>query len=338
MSTNRRRVTLKDVAARAGVSLMTASYTFTRPARVADATRERVHRAAGELGYHPDAVGRALKSGRTRQLGVVFSEHLVYAFDDPQAARFLAGVAEVCVEEGQGLTFIPTRGDADDADRVLSAAVDAFVLWTTTEDDPVLAAVAGDPRPAVVQGGPGRDGIACVTQDDRAAARAIAARALREGRTPAVISFPLDRARAAMTTTGAGLPPHVPFPVTDARLRGYRDAVEEAGLSWDGTPVVVVARNTRADGAAAARALASRLPADALVIAMSDELAIGARQALEHSHPGAAYLGWDASPAARQLGITSVTNPLRDQGRRCAQLALDPRDAGEREIPWSITG
>ncbi|GAA3163435.1 hypothetical protein [Nonomuraea salmonea] len=117
-----------------------------------------------------------------------------------------------------------------------------------------------------------------------------------------------------MTTTGAGLPPHVPFPVTDARLRGYRDAVEEAGLSWDGTPVAVVARNTRADGAAAARDLASRLPADALVIAMSDELAIGARQALEDSHPGGVYLGWDASPAAQQLGIISVTNPLRDQG------------------------
>lgn len=63
---------------------MTASYAFTRPARVATATRERVRRAASELGYRPDAVGRALKSGRTHQLGVVFSEHLAYAFDDPQ--------------------------------------------------------------------------------------------------------------------------------------------------------------------------------------------------------------------------------------------------------------
>jgi len=372
VSTNRRRVTLKDVAARAGVSLMTASYTFTRPSRVADATRERVHRAAGELGYHPDAVGRALKSGKTRQLGVVFGEHLVYAFDDPQAAKFLAGVAEVCVEEGQGLTFIPTRGDAGDVDRVLSSAVDAFLLWPTTEDAPVLAAVAADPRPAVIQGGPARTGIACVTQNDEDAARAIVARALRGGaaqpraegdsgrrrtgdtsgkaltgdaghgkgrsRRPVVISFPLDRGRAAVTTTGSGLPAHVPFPVTDARLRGYRAAIEEAGLDWAETPVAVVARNTRADGAAAARALAPHLPPDALVIAMSDELAIGAREALRDTHPGAAYLGWDASPAAQELGIVSVANPLRDQGRRCARLALDPDGHAESEIPWSITG
>ncbi|MEO3871034.1 LacI family DNA-binding transcriptional regulator [Nonomuraea sp. B12E4] len=330
-------MTLKDVAARAGVSPMTASYAFTRPARVAAATRERVHRAAGELGYRPDTVGRALKSGRTHQLGVVFSEHLAYAFDDPQAAQFLAGVAEVCVDEGRGLTLIPTRGDAADADRVLSAAVDGFVLWTTAQDDPVLTAVAGDPRPAVIQGGPARPGIACVTQDDYAAALAAASQGLRDGRTPGVISFPLDRDRAHMVTTGADLPPRAPFPVTDARLRGYRAAIEQAGLSWSSTPVAVVARNTQQDGAAAARELAHHLAPDALVIAMSDELALGAHRALRDSHPEAAYLGWDASPAGQRLGITSVTNPLRDQGRRCARLALDPARPDDREIPWTLT-
>ncbi|KAB8194336.1 LacI family DNA-binding transcriptional regulator [Nonomuraea phyllanthi] len=316
---------------------MTASYAFTRPARVATATRERVHRAASELGYRPDAVGRALKSGRTHQLGVVFSEHLAYAFDDPQAAQFLAGVAEVCVEEGRGLTFIPTRGDAADADRVLSAAVDGFVLWTTAEDDPVLAAVAGDPRPAVIQGGPPRQGITCVTQDDYQAARAVASHALRDGRTPVLISFPLDRHREHMVTTGANLPSRAPFPVTDARLRGYRTAIEQAGLSWTSTPVAVVARNTQADGAAAARELAPQLTPHALVIAMSDELALGAHQTLRETHPQAAYLGWDASPAGQRLGITSVTNPLRDQGRQCARLALNPDQPNGEEIPWSIT-
>jgi DNA-binding LacI/PurR family transcriptional regulator len=315
---------------------MTASYAFTRPARVAPATRDRVHRAADELGYHPDAVGRALKSGRTQQLGVVFCEHLAYAFDDPQAAQFLAGVAEVCVEEGLGLTFIPTRGDADDADRVLSAAVDGFVLWTTAEDDPVLAAVAGDPRPAVIQGGPARQGIACVTQDDRGAAHAVAAQGLRDGRTPVVISFPLDRDREHRVTTGANLPPRAPFPVTDARLRGYRAAIEQAGLSWTSTPIAVVARNTQGDGFSAARELAPQLTPDALIIAMSDELATGAHQALRETHPAAAYLGWDASPAGLRLGITSVTNPLRDQGRRCALLALKPDQPNDEEIPWTI--
>ncbi|MBA2893278.1 LacI family DNA-binding transcriptional regulator [Nonomuraea soli] len=334
----RRRVTLKDVADRAGVSLMTASYTFTRPSRVAAATRERVHQAAAELGYHPDPVGRALKYGRTHQLGVVFGEHLAYAFDDPQAAQFLAGVAEVCVEEGLGLSLIPTRGDDADADRVLSAAVDAFVLWTTSEDDPVLAAVAGDPRPAAIQGGPRREGIACVTQDDHAAALAMATLGLRDGRSPVVISFPLDRRREPGLTSGAHVPERVPFHVTNARLNGFREAVAGAGLDWAGTPVAVVARNSRQDGLDAARLLAPHLAAHGVVMAMSDELALGARQALHDSHPGLVYLGWDASQEGRRAGIVSVTNPLREQGRRCAELAVKDDRRGAAEIPWTIVG
>ena len=118
---------------------MTVSYTFNHPARVAEATRTRVLEAAARLGYRPDSTARALRSGRAKQLGVVVGEHLSYLFDNPQAAQFLAGITDVCVDEDLGVVLIPTRGDASDVDRVLSAAVDGYVLWTTVGDDPVLA-------------------------------------------------------------------------------------------------------------------------------------------------------------------------------------------------------
>ncbi|MFI6744207.1 hypothetical protein ACIBI9_66090 [Nonomuraea sp. NPDC050451] len=175
---------------------------------------------------------------------------------------------------------------------------------------PLSDRVEEGPGPAVVQGGPAREGITCVTQDDHEAARAVAAHGAARRPHAVVIAFPLDL--ESLSGAGADLPPHVPFPVTAARLGGYRAAIEAAGLSWADVPVAVVARNTRQDGAEAARRLAPR----ALVIAMSDELALGARQALHDAHPDAAYLGWDASPDGRGAGITSVTNPLRDQGRR----------------------
>ncbi|MGI5290405.1 hypothetical protein ACQEVF_44710 [Nonomuraea polychroma] len=165
--------------------------------------------------------------------------------------------------------------------------------------------VEEDPRPAVVQGGPAREGITCVTQDDHEAVRAVAAHGLRDGRTPVVIVFPLDldRDREPLSGTGADLPPHMPFPINAARLDGYRAAIEAAGLSWADVPVAVVARNSRQDGAEAARRLAARLAPRPLVIAMSDELALGARQALHDAHPDAAYLGWDASQDGRGAGI-----------------------------------
>ena len=136
---------------------MTASYVYSRPERVAPGTAAKVRAAADRLGYpgpHPGA--RSLRRGRAGSLGVILGERLTYAFDDPQAARFLAGVAEICAAEGVGLTLVPTTGAASDVQRVAEAVVDGFIVWTTSDDDPVLDAVAASGLPAVVHAGPRR--------------------------------------------------------------------------------------------------------------------------------------------------------------------------------------
>ena len=171
-----KRVTLSQVAERAGVSVMTASYTFNRPGRVSAEARARVLAAAADLGYAgPDPSARSLRRGSTRTLGVVLGEHLSYAFEDPGATSFLAGVAEVCADHGYGMTILPITGAVDDVARISDAAVDGFVVWTTSDDDPVLAAVQARKRPAVVHGGPAVGGLDLVSIDNRAAARAIGA-------------------------------------------------------------------------------------------------------------------------------------------------------------------
>lgn len=338
MSPANKRPTLKDVATEAGVGAMTVSYTFNSPERVAETTRERVRAAAARLGYRrPDSTARALRTGRAGQLGVVFGEHLSYAFDDPQAAVFLAGVADICVEDDLGMLLIPTRGEPTDAERIVDAPVDGYVLWTTTDDDPVLEAIARSGRPAAIQGGPAVDGIACVGPDDQAAAQDVATTALRRGDVPVILSLPLDRQRRPVVSRGGELPGSVAFPVTRHRLAGYRTGLTAAGHDWEEIPVAVVERNHRELGAAAVRALLPSIPDQAtpVVLAMSDELALGARDVLDADRPGAVLTGWDASPGALAAGIITVTNPLRDQGRLCARIALDPSTT-RPEIPWSI--
>ena len=324
------RVTMRQVAAEAGVGVMTVSYTYTRPERVAAPTRARVLEAAARLGYRgPDPVARSLRSGSTGSLGVVLGEHLTYAFEDPQATRFLAGVSRVCVEHRLGLVLIPSTGEPADADRVREAAVDGFVLWTTADDDPVLDVVAGTGRPAAIQGGPAAPGIQLVAADDRAAARAVAAHLLEHARAPLVLSHPLDRTRWAGVARGPAT--DVAFPVTRTRLTGFREALEDAGHRWADVPVAVVARHTRDDGRRAAAAAAEQQRPDA-VLAMSDQLAAGALDALGGT---VRVSGWDDSDLAAALGFPSVRQSLFDQGVACARIAAGLTTRVE-PAPWSL--
>lgn len=307
---------MRQVAVEAGVAPMTVSYTYTRPERVAPDTRERVLAAAARLGYTgPDPVARALRSGTTGNLAVILGEHLGYAFEDPQAARFLAGVSQVCVDNRLGLVLIPITGQPDDAARVRDAAVDGFVVWTTADGDPVLDAIIATGRPAAIQGGPVVAGMTTIAPDDRGAAHTIARRVLEQGGSPLILSFPLNPDRR--TGLHRGPDTDVAYPVTRARLAGFRTAVEESGRRWEDTPVAVVARQSRLEGERAVRAALDELTPD-VVIAMSDQLAAGALDALG---PSAVVSGWDDSEIAQSLGFPSIRQSLYDQGVACARVA-----------------
>lgn len=331
------RVTMAQVARRSGVSPMTVSYCYNQPDRVAPETLRRVLAVAAELGYRgPDPTARSLRRRHNGAIGVVLGEHLAYAFEDPQARRFLTGVAEVCRERGVGLNLIPTTGEDDDVDRVRSASVDGYIVWTTVDSDPVLDVVTGLDKPVAVHGGPAVDGARVVSIDNRASARALAARTFTGARRPAVLSFPFDREREARLDIGPDVDA-VAFPVTRDRLRGVHDHCREAGLDPGHLPVGVVARNDRADAAVLADAL---LDADAdAVVAMSDQLAFAVLDAARRRGlrvpDDLAVAGWDDDPDASREGLTTVAQSLHDQGRTCALISLGDRTPG-RAPEWTV--
>ena len=318
---------MSQVAHTAGVSPMTVSYFYSQPGRVSGETAARVGRAARRLGYpgpHPGA--RSLRRGRTGTLGVVLGEPLAYAFEDPQAARFLAGVSEVCAAERLGLTLVPIGGSAEDADRVAEAAVDGFVVWTTADDDPILDAVVATGLPCVVHAGPAGRGLPVVgIEADRAAAREIGAEAFAGAGRPAVLGFPMDLDRRAATLRGPD-PATATFAVTRRRLEGLRDACAANGSGWAQVPVLVCPRNGAAEGEAAVEELLRSGELPDAIAAMSDELALGAlRAAVRHGiavPEVLAVTGWDDSEAAARAGLTTVSQSLEEQGALCARLAL----------------
>ncbi|MBY6411882.1 LacI family DNA-binding transcriptional regulator [Rhodococcus sp. BP-252] len=312
------RPTMADVARAAGVSTMSVSYTYNQPGRVSGSTRDRVLAAASELGYTgPHRAASSLRSGKTNNLGVVLTEKLTYSFENPEARAFLSGIAEACLDTDTGLVLLPNSRIGVDLDRIRDAHVDGFVLWTTVADDPVLDIITATGKPACIQGGPRHPGIEFIGIDDASAAHAIGTIGLFGARRPAIISFPCDRERIAETVLGPE-PENATFPVTAARLAGYRRAVVEYGLGWEQIPVAFVPTNARAEGAVAARTLLDDYRADA-ILCTSDDLALGV---LDAGASGVAVTGWDDSEAAGAAGLTTVAQSLYDQGRNAARWVL----------------
>jgi DNA-binding LacI/PurR family transcriptional regulator len=255
----------------------------------------------------------------------VLGERLTYAFDDPQATRFLSGVAEVCAAEAVGLTLVPITGQESDPARIADAAVDGFVIWTTTDRDPVLDAVVATGLPAAIHAGPRRRRLPVVGIDDRAAATAIGHIAFIGATRPAVLSFPLGPDRRQQLLRGP-LARRMTFPVTRHRWQGFADAWTSLGGDLRQLRVAVCPRNSAVDGEVATDGLlAAEQPPDAIA-AMSDELALGALRAAERAGmavPGAiSVTGWDDTDAAAPAGLTTLAQSLHAQGIRCAEIAL----------------
>ncbi|MCZ8074485.1 MAG: LacI family DNA-binding transcriptional regulator, partial [Paucibacter sp.] len=92
------RITVSDIAARAGVSVMTVSRALSGKGYVAEATRERVLAMAQAMGYVANLGAKALKGGRTHVLGL-----LVTDFESPVVAAIINAISRVVKQAGMDL-------------------------------------------------------------------------------------------------------------------------------------------------------------------------------------------------------------------------------------------
>src|SRR4051812_15055536 len=127
-----RRPTLLDVARAAGVSRSTVSYAYNQPERLSDDTRARVLAAAREVGYAgPNPLRASLRRGRAGAIGVLITERLSYAFDDPGAGLFLRGIASAGEDADVGLTLLPPAPVGPGAlAAVRGSAVDGVIAFS----------------------------------------------------------------------------------------------------------------------------------------------------------------------------------------------------------------
>lgn len=138
-----RRVTMKDVARRAGVSQPTVSFVLNdrRDVSVAEETRVRVLEAARELGFHPNRAAQSLRSNRSFTVGVIAARIV----SQPYAGQIILGVQQAVQSSGY-VCFVVETAETPDAgetavERLLAQGV-AGLIYAAPGPEPVHAADA----------------------------------------------------------------------------------------------------------------------------------------------------------------------------------------------------
>jgi DNA-binding LacI/PurR family transcriptional regulator len=326
------RPTLAAVAARAGVSVSTASLVFSGAGPVAAATRDRVLAAAAELEYGgPDPTARSLRRGRSGVIAIITEDRLADAFRDPMNLAFLDGVAQAFGDERTGLLVIPLA--AESGVDLSAPPMDAAILLGCSLDLGASVEVLRRRRiPIVAVEAEPFDGVLLVDLDNRAASRRGAAHLFELGhRDVATVTLALDATR----TFGPLTPERergATGNTTRQRLAGLREIYPHAGgISTSGSYL--------ADGYAAGIELLDR-PAEerpTAIVAQSDVLALGVLRAAEHLRidvPGElSILGFDGVrlEGAGSQEITTLVQPAVEKGEAAAAAVFAALAGGRPE-------
>ncbi|WP_173132548.1 LacI family DNA-binding transcriptional regulator [Kibdelosporangium persicum] len=312
-------MSLKDVAARAGVSFQTASKVLNGHSRVASpSTRERIQRAAAELGYVPNAMARGLVRQASVTIGVLADD-----FSDQAVSQFVLAAQRAAASHGHGALISSVHADIDAelaVRKLLEYRVDGILVAAPSlEDEPQLGDALRGPLPVVsinrIHGG----GVPLIGSD-HALTGTLAAQHLLD----------LGHRRIGTVIGPRGRQ------VVRRRTRGFRDTLRAAGRPLPERRIAE-ADWTYDGGWAATHRLLDTDPAITAVFVQNDVMAMGALKALHERGlrlpADCSVVGCDDLSFAAYLvpPLTTVRIPFEETGERAATLLLDR--IGGKQIP-----
>jgi DNA-binding LacI/PurR family transcriptional regulator len=299
-----RRVTIRDIANRAGVSKGAVSYALNGRPGVSDDTRERILAIARELGWYPNRAARALSAERSDACGLVLARPAKTLALEPFFMEFIAGVESELSSRSLSLT-IQLAEDLQEEIEIYrrwwgERRVDGVLVVDLRTEDPRVSALAELGLPAVVVGGPVPDGALPSVSHDEASVVVEAVRYL-----------------AALGHTRIGRVAGLRHLVhTTQRTAAFRAVTQELGL-W---AEVLETDYTAESGARATRRFLSTPDPPTAIIFDSDLLAVtglGVAQHMGFAVPGdLSIVGWDDSLISQVVhpALTAITRDISAYG------------------------
>jgi DNA-binding LacI/PurR family transcriptional regulator len=296
----------------AGVSRTAVSFAYNDPARISEATRERILAAAAELGYTANPVARMLKAGRTRTLGVLLPQDIAQVMQNPYYAQFITGLGQVCEREGMTLLLCPPLRNSM-LKVIPYAAVDGFVVTGLEADRGEVAELRRRGVPFVLVDSEAPDDVPSVEADDETGGYELVKHLLELGHRR--ITFLLFESGPDQPRTGYRGP-------LGRRLAGASRALKEYDLNLESMGINrVEAVCTRAGGYSVTLELMAEPELPTAIIAFSDIMAVGVLDALQSMGiqvpEQVSVAGYDDQPEAEwtRPKLTTVRQPTEAKGR-----------------------
>jgi Transcriptional regulators len=316
----RRRITIQDVADRAGVSKSAVSLAYNDSRKLSEATLQNIMRAAQELGYSQDPAARMLRTQRTDSLGLLLPQQLDKVLENPYYTQFLQGIGQTCQQEGLTLLLVPPlRGSMLKA--IPYAAVDGFIVCGLEYDRGEVTALRQRGIPFVLVDSELHEGVPSVDVDEAEGIRDLVDYLLRQGhRRIAFIAIETDTPGGYANWRG---------PVK-RRMQGATESLARHGLTPESQGITVIETPcTRAGGVAAFRALWAQSERPTAMVAFSDVIAFGildaAREAGVDVPKELSVSGFDDLSEASWTtpSLTTIRQPIATKGRLAAEYLVE---------------
>ncbi|GAA1870268.1 LacI family DNA-binding transcriptional regulator [Paeniglutamicibacter psychrophenolicus] len=309
-----RAPSMRDVAQLAGVSAQTVSRVLSDHPNVQPETRQAVREAARSLGYRRNATARALVTGRSNMLGVITLSSSSYS-----RMTLIVGIEREAAARGYSVTFVSitdlsARSLEEGLSRLVAQGVDGIITAVPLQGSSAEVESLLNEVPSVAIDSPLPAGQQVVAFDQVHAARLAVEHLIERGHTNIWhVAGPKD------------------WVESDARITGWRDALESAGLQ---VPPEIYGDWSAASGYRAGLIL-GRMPDVTAVFVASDEMAFGLIKAVTELGRAVprdiSVVGIDDIELAPYCTppLTTVRQPLEEIGRHAVQQ-LDS-ELGEHE-------
>ncbi len=336
MTMSKKRVTIKDVAAHAGVSYQTVSRVINDNINVTEKTRERVQQAIELLNFRPSLAARTLPSRRSYVIGLIIPYEADYLFRDPHLLAQISGIDAEANAQGYNL-LLSTAGDSTSGlsayERFIrNQMADGAIVYQTIGNRAGNELLVGQNYPFVSLGYDlDNPNAYFVHSDDSAGAKDATQHLLEKGhRRIGLINGPQTGAAAAM----------------QQRLLGHQQALIEANLTFD-PALMVYGDYTRPSGQLATEKLLALSNPPTAIFAFNDRMAMGAIRALQavglRVPEDVAVVGFDDIPTAADFNpaLTTVGQPAKQMGQAAAQMlfsliAGEPVEMQEVVLPAKL--